>query len=122
MNEELSKFERSVLERMVSRDSASSILRAQFEQLKVRKRWYSGAGLVTYFTIPEGVARVDAARKTFPDRPDFTLEHPNLKIGAMAIGFLSDGVMDHLECVTYQGDWPGDETLFRISDATVHVG
>jgi hypothetical protein len=49
----------------------------------------------------------------------FTLEHPGLAAGANAVGFLKNGLIDNLECVTYEGDWPEDEGVFRIVDAAV---
>ena len=43
------------------------------------------------------------------------LTHPALPAGAGAMLWLADGRADTLECYTFEGDWPSDESQFSVS-------
>ncbi|HEX7918899.1 MAG TPA: hypothetical protein VF454_05805 [Gemmatimonadales bacterium] len=108
------EFERMVFDSLLRDDPDEGLLRVQLDSVVVTKRDHTGHGLYSHLQVPPDVARVGSDRRYVQDVPKTHLLHPQLEAGAGAMLWLKDGVAVTLECYTFGGDWPGDESLFRV--------
>jgi hypothetical protein len=113
---ELSQFERVVLNALVRKDPESEALRAQLADATAVTRDYTGVGLYTKLSVLEGAPKLHASSRYIEEVPRIHLEHPLLPAGAGAILWIKDGLAHTLECYTYDGEWPEDESSFVVHD------
>ena len=111
----LTAFEKKLLDALIQGDSEEEILRSQLNSATVEKRDYTGVGLYTYIQVEENSARLSKSNRYIEETPKAHLEHPDLPNGAGVLLWFKDGYMSTLECYTYEGDWPTDESKFIIS-------
>jgi len=112
---QLSDFEKLVLSTIIEGDAEQGILTEQLTSAIVEKRDYTGVGLYTKLVVDPSGPRLEQAGRYVEEIPKAHLTHPVLSAGAGAMLWLSDGRIDTLECYTYEGDWPGDESQFSVS-------
>lgn len=112
---QLSDFEKHVIAALIDGDPEAATLTAQLAAAKVTARDYTGVGCFTTLAIDSGTPRLERAARYVEEIPKILLTHPALPAGAGAMLWLTDGRMDTLECYTFDGDWPTDETQFSIS-------
>ncbi len=112
---ELSKFEHTILKALIKNDPEENILREQLKSSSVFKREYTGVGLYTNIEINNETSRLSKSNRYIEDVPKVHLVHPELEAGAGALLWFKDGFISTLECYTYEGDWPEDESKFLIS-------
>jgi hypothetical protein len=115
---ELSRFERTVIERLIDGDAEEAVLREQLARISAVERDYSGKGVFVTLSLSDTALPVrQFPNRHIEERPSFILKHPQLKHGATAILFMEDGVMKMLECATFGEDWPTDDASFEIQSA-----
>ncbi len=112
---ELSEFEKVVLAALIEGDSEKEIILAQLREATVLERDYTGVGLFTKIRVSENSPLLSKSNRYIEEAPKTHLEHPELEAGAGVILWFEDGKVSTLECYTYDGDWPKDESLFTIS-------
>ena len=112
---QLSDFEKLVLSALIEGDAEQATLTEQLASATVEKRDYTGVGLYTKLIIDSRTPRLERPGRYVEEIPKTHLTHPALSAGAGAMLWLSDGRADTLECYTYEGDWPSDESQFSIS-------
>jgi len=84
-------------------------LRAQIERATVVTRTYSGVGFMTRFRVPDPLpGRVDGIV------PPVYGEHPRLPGRAEFVLQLRSGRIHCLEAFCPEGQWPDDESGFRV--------
>ncbi|EDN66680.1 hypothetical protein BGP_0445 [Beggiatoa sp. PS] len=110
----LSQFELNVIEALIQDDLEEKIIRSQLEDAKVTKRDYTGVGLYTEILVQKKCSRLSKSNRYIEEIPKAHLEHPELSYGAGAILWFNEGYVSTLECYTYEGNWPKDESLFNI--------
>ena len=111
----LSKFEKLVMEAFIKEDPEAELLRVQMISATVSNREYTGVGLFTEIQVPENAPLLRASNRYIEGVPKAHLEHPELSNGAGVLLWFENGRISTLECYTYGGEWPDDETLFTIS-------
>jgi len=112
---QLSDFEKLVLSSLVDGDPEQGTLTAQLASATVQDRDYTGAGLYTKLAVDPTSPRLERSSRYVEEVPKAHLTHPALSAGGGAMLWLSDGRIDTLECYTYDGDWPSDESQFTVS-------
>ena len=110
----LSQFELNVIEVLIQGDPEEKIIRSQLDGAKVTKRDYTGVGLYTEILVPKNCSRLSKSNRYIEETPKTHLEHPELSDGAGAMLWLNEGYVSTLECYTYEGNWPKNESLFNI--------
>ena len=110
----ITPFEARVLEALVAGDPEEAALRDQVSKAKVTSRDYSGLGLFVNFAVPETAIRLGTSNRLIEQTPRTDLEHPGVPAGAGALLWFEDGWLATLECYTYDGAWPADESLFIV--------
>ena len=110
----LSQFESDVMNAIIKGNSEEDILRIQLASAEVAKRDYTGVGLYVDFNITETVPTLSNEDRHIDAFPNLALQHPDLEACAGAILWISNGKISTLELYTFDGDWPEDETLFKI--------
>ena len=111
----LSEFEKIVLKALVERDSEKEIILSQLREATVLERDYTGVGLFTKIQISENSPLLSNSNRYLEEAPKAHLEHPQLEAGAGVILWFEEGKISTLECYTYDGSWPKNESLFTIS-------
>jgi hypothetical protein len=112
--DQLSELERGVLLAMAQHDVERETLLRQIETARVIDRDYTGVGLYTKLEVGDDVPKLRTTNRLIEDYPKISLEHPDLEVGAGVILWLDDARIDTIEFYTYTGDWPKDESAFRI--------
>jgi hypothetical protein len=110
---ELTELERAVLETAIRGHSRGAELEAQLNAAIVVVRTPSGVGFVTKLQVPEGLALSEHAEDN--ELPVVLAEHPALDSGAEFVFQVKAGRINCIEAYCYEGLWPADETLFRVS-------
>jgi predicted transcriptional regulator len=111
----LSNFEKLVLDAMISGDSEEAMIREQLETAIVKSRDYSGVGLFTEIEVGANTPRLAKSNRYIEETPKIYLVHPELQAGAGALLWFTDGFVSMLECYSYEGKWPDDESGFSVS-------
>lgn len=114
-NMNLSEFEKIVLEALIDGDPEKEIILAQLREAIVLERDYTGVGLFTKMQISESTPLLSKSNRYIEEAPKIHLDHPELEAGAGVILWFEEGKVSTLECYTYDGDWPENESLFTIS-------
>ena len=112
---ELSSFEKLVLSAIIQGDADEATLAEQIRSARVEQRDYTGVGLFTKLVVDPRTPRSEPPQRYVEEIPRTQLAHPALPAGAGVILWISDGRADTLECFTYEGDWPDDESRFSVS-------
>lgn len=112
----LTEFETAVLERIAEvnplyRDQVLELIRFG----RVAAREWSGAG--GFVTFAPGGAQFEPSDLELDAEAEIQL--PSLKHGLGALLFVRDGKADWLELFTYDEEWWGDASGFRIVPAQV---
>ena len=110
----MKNFEFELLKSLVSDFGESDIYIAQANAAKVLKKDYTGVGVYIKYEIPDSLPISKRKGYSMEEYPKCYMEHPDLPAGAQAILWLKDGKISTLECYTLEGDWPNDESLFKI--------
>ena len=100
---------------IASCDRERSVMERQIESLRLLKRDFTGVGFYSTFDVPDSVERLDQGRWKIEDMGHGFAHHPSLPAGAMFILWIRAGKIVTLEGVTAGGDWPSDETQFRVA-------
>lgn len=119
--ERLSAFEYQAVDTLVRSDPEREVLLAQLAVAKVSSRDYTGVGVYVDISIPSTAPKVDLARWKIEDMLIGHADHPTLTAGAGLILWLQNGLITCLEAYTYEGDWPDDETLFRVVSSKISM-
>ena len=112
---QLSGFEMLVLESLIQGDPEEEVLRLQLSTASVVNRNHTGVGLFTNISVLEDAPVLLKSTRYIEQMPKTHLEHPKLAAGAGALLWFEGGRVSCLECYTYDGVWPEDETLFRVA-------
>jgi hypothetical protein len=115
--DQLSDLERSVLLAMAQHDGERETLLRQIETARVIDRDYTGVGLYTKLEVGGDVPKLKTKNRLIEDYPKLSLEHPDLEVGAGVILWLDDARIHTIEFYTYTGNWPENESTFRIEEA-----
>ena len=96
---------------LAGEDPVLEVLRGQLEVLSVSSRQVTPMGFFTSFSV-----RQDALRVEHPN--DLVLDDVGAEIVGLEPGpdfqlFVSDGVLDSLECAVFEGEWPREPELVR---------
>jgi hypothetical protein len=110
----LSEFEINVIDALIQGDPEEKSIRAQLDGATVKKRDYTGVGLYTEILVLNNRNRLSKSNRYIEETPKVHLEHPELNDGAGALLWFNEGYVSTLECYTYEGNWPKDESLFKI--------
>ena len=110
----LSEFEKNLIAALIQGDQKEKVIHSQLDGAIVKKRDYTGVGFYTEIQVPKKRERLSKSNRYIEETPKVHLEHPKLSDGAGALLWFKDGYVDTLECYTYEGDWPEDESLFTI--------
>jgi hypothetical protein len=113
--EQLSKFEHEAIATIALSDPQREIVLAQLALAKCASRAYTGVGLYTELQIDPVAPMLDETRWRTEGMPKGHAEHPELPSGAGLILWVKDGYISCLESYTYEGNWPRDESLFRLA-------
>jgi hypothetical protein len=116
MSSRVTPFEARVLEALVAGDPEEAALRDQMSKAVVTSRDYSGVGVFVNFAVPATSMRLGTSNRYIEQTPKTHLEHPDVPAGAGALLWFEDGWLATLECYTYDGAWPADESLFSVHD------
>ena len=111
----LSQSEKRVADVPIQGDPDEQIIRSQLDRPTVRERNYTGVGLYTEIKVAENCQRLSKSNRYIEETPKAHLEHPELADGAGVLLWFKEGYVSTLECYTYEGDWPEDESQFTIS-------
>ncbi|MEG3193964.1 hypothetical protein SNE32_17215, partial [Lysobacter sp. D1-1-M9] len=96
-------------------DRQQETVLAQLAKTMCASRDYTGVGLYTELQVDPSVPKLDEARWKIEDMPKGHAEHPDLPAGAGLILWVKGGYISCLESYTYDGSWPKDESLFRLT-------
>ena len=113
--EQLSEFERKAISAIALGDTQREIILAQLATASCASRDYTGVGLYTELFVDPAAPKLDENRWKIEDMPKGHADHPDLVAGAGLILWVSDGYIACLESYTFDGDWPKDESLFRVA-------
>ena len=112
---ELTPLEREVLRAAARRDEEQTALEQQIKAAEVASREYTGVGFHTRLVVPESSPALNLSRWRLDDMPKGFAEHPDLPAGAGFIVWLKGGRLIGVEGYTNQGEWPDDESAFRVA-------
>jgi hypothetical protein len=111
--EQLSDFERSVLEKAITGDHAIlATLREQAPSTRVSERAFTGVGFFLTLTVAGDAPRTDP--RDF-EIADVSADIDGLEHGAIFVLFVRDGRLDMLEGVAIDGSWPDPVGAYRLS-------
>jgi hypothetical protein len=113
--EALSKFEHDAIRALSASDRQCEILLAQLAQATCSSRDYTGVGLYTELAVNSNAPTLDKTRWKIEDMPSGYATHPDVPAGIGLILWLKDGHISCLECYTYDGSWPNDESLILLA-------
>lgn len=109
----LSKFERAVLEKLLAGDHpVLSVLRAQAQVARLASREYTGAGFFLSFELPFDAPA--AAERDF-HFGDVNALVDGLQNGAGFVLFVRRGRLDMLEGYSYEEPWPNEIRGFELT-------
>jgi hypothetical protein len=112
---ELTQLEREVLAAAARRDEERTVMEQQIKAAEVASREYTGVGFHTKLVVSESSPALNPSRWQIGDMPKGFAEHPDLPAGAGFIIWLKGGRLIGIEGYTNQGNWPADETAFRVA-------
>ena len=115
-SDNFSHLERSVLLALAEADPERETLLAQIHTATVIERDYTGVGLYTKLAVDPDVPKLQTWNRSIEDYPKAYLSHPKLEAGVGVILWLDAHQISTIEFYTFAGDWPKDETLFKIED------
>lgn len=103
-----SKFILDILDLLLDGDDNGKAVRPQIDYLTELDYEYTGMGVFITFRSSEEILvhRVGSAQLVLDG---VSIRSPELKIGASAIVFIKDGVVNLLEVWSYDGEYPGKE-------------
>ena len=110
----LNSFEINLIKVLIQGDSEERTLLSQLDTAKVINREYNGVGLYTDIQVSQDSNRLSKSSRYIEETPKAHMEHPDLPDGAGALLWFTEGFISTLECYTYDGDWPKDETKFTF--------
>ena len=114
----LTRLERAVLDAAAAQlGDAGPALNAQLESAVVTARSHSGVGFVTRLRVARAAALPDEATRR---ASTLLATHPDLATPAEFFLQFKDGRLATIEAYCHQGQWPADETLFRIGGRAHH--
>ena len=113
--DQLSLYEVEAIKVVSSSGNQSEILLAQLVKAQCASRDYTGVGLYTNIIVDSTAPTLNLDYWKIEDFPNGYAEHPELPAGIGIILWLKDGYMTCLESYTYEGEWPKNEALFRVS-------
>ena len=113
--EALSAYERQAIKAIATADPQGGVILAQLAAAKCASRDYTGVGLYTDLAVEPGAPLLEEARLRIEDMPKGHAEHPEVPDGVGLILWVKDGYISCLESYTYDGNWPQDESLFRLA-------
>ncbi len=109
---EINELERRIIDALLlGPDKMLSDLREQCEHASVNSRDYTGVGFFTHLQLPANTRRVAPANFVIGD---LFLDVPETEHGADAMLFIREGLVDFLEVVALNGDWPDNPTIRSI--------
>ena len=109
----LTGLERRVFEAAIHGHENSTLLRRQLDAAVVAGRTPSGVGFMTKLEVPDQWSMPD--HRGVSDLPVVAGDHPDLPSGAEFICQVKAGKLNCLEAYCFEGMWPADERLFRVS-------
>lgn len=112
---QLSLYEQEAIKTIAFNCPQAAILLAQLALADCVSRDYTGVGIYTHIVLDPAAPRLDRERWKIEDMLKAYAQHPELAAGAGLILWLEDGYISCLESYTYDGDWPSDVSLFKIS-------
>ena len=112
---ELSPYELEAIRTISLDTSYHEILLAQLAKARCGAREYTGVGLYTKILVDAAAPKLNIDLWKIEDLPKGYAEHPDLAAGVSIILWLKDGYMTCLESYSHEGDWPKNESLFRIA-------
>ena len=111
---EMTKLEKEVMEQLLSNtDEPSRTLRKQYESASIEKRYLTGTGFFTYFSVPEDAPRL--GKEISAKFGDVIAEIQGLRFGAGFVLHVKSGAIESLEGYSYEESWPGDVSDFTLS-------
>ncbi len=113
---ELSDFEKMVLEALIEGDPEENIIQQQLVDGSVIDRDYTGVGLYTNIKVSENLPVLSKSNLYMEETPKTHLRHPELEAGAGVLLWFENGKISTLECYTYEGEWPKNETPFTVKE------
>lgn len=116
-----SEFEARVLEVLVRGDQEEDVLRSQLSLAVVTSREHTGVGLYVNLRAARDAKRLSTSSRYIEQVPKAHLEHPMLPAGAGALLWVENGYIATLECYTYDGTWPADESAFIVRENAIDV-
>lgn len=111
---ELSKFERELIEMMAAHDPEREILLQQLANATVRSRDFTGVGVYVEIQVPDSLPKIMTTSRYIEQTPKAHFTHPSLPDGGGALLWFDSGTISTLECYSFDGDWPSEESLFTI--------
>lgn len=96
---------------LAGEDPVLKVLRDQLEIASVSSRQVTPTGFFTSFSVPEDTLRVEQPKDLVLD--DVGAEIAGLEHGPDLQLFVSDGVLDSLDCAIFEGRWPREPELVR---------
>jgi len=112
-NDRFNDLENAVMQAMLDgSDEVLRVLRGQFESAVPKGRETSTGGFTTGFSVSEGAARLSPPGT-------FTIEDVDAEIEGLENGagfelFVVGGVIDRLECFSYDERWPAEIGRFKV--------
>ena len=111
---EFTELEIEIFDSLISGDPEEGVLREQISSAKVIDRDFTGVGVFTKVSVSDDAPLLSASNRYIETTPKTYLEHPSLEAEAGVILWFENYKISTLECYTFDGDWPEDETLFKI--------
>jgi len=109
----LNEMERRALEMLLAgEDDRLAVLRAQLNGASVARRELSGAGFFAHLSIPASLSRLHERKQLIIG--DLYSELAGLQHPAGFLLFVTDGILDFLECFIVDDRWPETATLRRL--------
>jgi hypothetical protein len=88
------------------------VLRQQLAVAVVSTREFSGAGFSTQFAVPAGTRQLASQRRLVIG--DVYADVAGLKYGAGFLVFVERGILDMVECFTFENAWPAEASIRRL--------
>lgn len=112
--DELSRFERDALEKILAGDHpVLGALRLQADHCRVKARHFTGVGFSTELIVSPTVPRAELPVSR-ADITDVIVEADTLQHGAGLVLFIESGALQALECATYAEPWPESLGPYRL--------
>ena len=109
-----SKFVRDILTLLLDGDEDGLEVKGQLDSITEAEFDYTGAGVFISFEHVAGVGNFKSS-KTNLVLNGVTIKSPELRIGAEAILFFKDGIIDYLELWSFDGEYPkSDLTEYEL--------